>query len=454
MSTVEKLKESVVKAYEAKTRKSFEYNQKAQKFIPAGDTRTINWFQPYPFYGDRAEGYYIYDYDGNQYVDLCNNMTAMIHGHSHPHVVEALKKQAARGTTLGIPSEAQYKLAELICGRVPSVDKLRFTNNGTEANAFALRLARAFTGKDIIVKIDGGYHGSGEYANVNQTPNFFTDPPERYLTSKGIPARIMEDMRVVDYNDLAALEKVLDEEKGKVAAFILEPVLGVGGGCAPRDGYLQGIREITKRRGVLLIFDEVITFRLSEGGMQKKAGVKPDITMFGKMIGGGLPVGAVGGSEEVMALMDPRTMGNVSNSGTFTGNVLTMAAGLATMEILTQKEIDRIDVLGSRLAKAINSAAVTAKIDVTAYNIGSMLAVFPVKQGTQLINSRVVYQNVGKAAEFSHYFFLDMLSRGVTFLQRGLLVASTPMDEKLIDEVSAKIGESFEYLKPLRESLG
>jgi glutamate-1-semialdehyde 2,1-aminomutase len=454
MSNVEKLKKDIIDTYEKKTRKSFVYYQKAQKFIPAGDTRTINWFQPYPFYGDHAEGYCIYDYDGNRYVDLCNNMTAMIHGHSHPHVVEALKKQVARGTTLGIPSDAQYKLAELICNRVPSVDKIRFTNTGSEADMIAMRLARAFTGKDIIVKIDGGYHGCSDYAQVNELPNFFTNPPELFLASKGVPARIMEDVRVVDYNDLAALEKVLEEEKGKVAAFILEPVLGVGGGCAPHEGYLQGVREITKRHGVLLIFDEVITFRLSEGGMQKKVGVKPDITAFGKLIGGGLAIGAIGCSEEVMALMDPRTMGNVSNSGTFTGNVLTMTAGLANVEILTQKEIDRIDALGDRLAKAINKMAVSIGIDVSAYSIGSMLAVFPTKQGTPLNNSREVYQQVGPVVEFSHYFFLDMLSRGVTFLQRGLLVISTPMDEKLIDEVSVKIGESFEYLKPLRESLG
>lgn len=452
MNPVEQLKKSIVENYEKKTPASKKCNQEAVNYIPSGDTRAISYYEPYPIYGDRGSGYTLYDYDDNAYIDMLNCMTTLIHGHAHPKIVAAMIDQTAKGCAPAIPSESQYKLAEMICKRTPSVDKVRFTNTGSEAVLFAMRIARAYTDRDVIVKIDGGYHGSSDYAQVNQIPDIFNQgPPQRFLASRGIPERIIEDMRVVEFNDLPALEKVFGEEKEKIAAVILEPVLGAGGGVGPEDGYLEGIRELTQKHDSLMIFDEIITYRLSEGGMQKKAGVKPDLTTFGKIIGGGMPIGALGGREDIMTLFDPRAPGNVNQSGTFTGNALAMAAGCVSLELLDQAEIDRIDALGEKLYRLVQDRIDAVGIDVNAGTNGSMMAICPNKKSMK--TSRDAVSAYIEGMEFMKYFHLELLNLGVTCLSRGLFSISTPMDDAVIEDAANRIGDAIEHCKPIRDAL-
>lgn len=448
MISREDLKKSIVADYLARTPKSRAMVEAAEAYIPSGDTRAISYYQPYPIFGERGEGCYLYDYDGNRYTDFLNCMTAEIHGHAHPAIVAAQQAQVAKGCCLGIPCEAQQKLARILCDRVPSVDKVRFMNTGSEADLFAMRLARAFTGRKIILKMDGGYHGCSDYAQTNEIADVFhPDPPQLFLASKGIPDDILKYMRVVDYGDLAAAEKVMAAEGSQIAAIIIEPVLGAGGGVNPPDSYLQGLRALCDRYGSLLIFDEVISFRLSLGGRQLLAGVKPDLTAFGKIIGGGMAIGALGGREEVMRLFDPRVEGNIVQSGTFTGNPLAMASGVASLELITQAELDRMARLAELLSSSLNAKIRQLGINASTVTVGSMMAMYGT--ASKVTNSREALTAMLRNKEFLHHLFLEIMNQGAVCLSRGLYSISTPMNEEIVGDAAERIGRALGKAAPL-----
>jgi len=442
------IKTKIIENYESRTKKSKITAVTAENYIPSGDTRAFSYFPPYPLYGDEGEGCYLIDNDGNRYIDFLNCMTAGIYGHAHPTIVKAQIEQVKKGIAQALPCDAQYKLAKILCDRVPSVEKVRFTNTGSEADLFAMRVARAYTGRDIILKMDGGYHGSSEYAQVNEIPDIFTDkPPQLFVSSKGVPDTILQNMRVVDFADLEAAEKVMAAEGDKIAAIIVEPVMGAGCGGVATYEYLNGLKGLCDQYGALLIFDEVISFRFSIGGKQLDVGVKPDITAFGKILGGGMPIGAIGGRADVMRLFDPRVEGYVNQSGTFTGNALSMVSGVAGMELLTEQELKRLDNLSAKLAEVVDKKIKDLGINSYADAQGSLMAIYGTRE--KIVNSRMAIKAMVKNAEFIRFLHLELLNNGVVCLSRGIFSMSLPMNEKTIEQAGNIICNAIATVAPL-----
>ena len=450
---IEKIKKQVVDRYIKRTKKSKVHSEQAKQFLPGGDTRSIGYYKPYPVFGAKGKGCFLYDYDGNEYIDFVNNMTSLVNGHAHPHVVEALQKQIENGTAHGIPNEAQYQLAELITKRIPGMDKVRFNNSVSEATLFSMRAARAYTGKDKFLKIDGGYHGCHDFAQVNLFPDLDSPDFPRPTIGKGVPASVLQDILVMPYNNLEIAEKILREKGGEIAAIILEPLMGAGGGgLMAEQGYLKGLRKLADRYEVLLIFDEIITFRIHEGGWQAMEGVEPDITTLGKIIGGGLPVGAFGGREEIMSMFDPTRPESVTHSGTFTGNPMTMAAGLANLEIFGQKEIEQLNQLGEKFICDMNQTIKDCGIKGRLEGIGSVaVSRFSDRKVRSAKDAIMGFLEYG---EFLQYLHLEMMNRGVYFLHRGLFNLSTPMTQDVLDKSVSEFGGAFEMLKPLSDAIG
>src|SRR5207302_4824682 len=325
--------------YRETTPRSRALHEKAVAVMPGGTTRTTTYFDPYPVYIERGEGCRVWDADGNERIDMLGNYTPMILGHAHPKVVEAIQKQAARGTGFAAANAIEVQLATLLCERVPSLHAARFCNSGTEATMFAMRLARAFTGRAKIARIEGGYHGTHDYAEVSTNPDVDRagppDAPTAQADSIGTPGWALEQTVVLPFNNPDAAEAIIRREAGGLAAVILEPIIGAGGVIAATPDYLERLRSVTAELSILLIFDEVISLRVAPGGAQELYGVMPDLTTLGKIIGGGLPVAAFGGRADVMELLDPRRQPNLAQGGTYNGNPLGMAAGLAAMTELT-----------------------------------------------------------------------------------------------------------------------
>lgn len=328
----------------------------------------------------KGKGCYLYDVDGNEYIDMLNNYTSLIHGHAHPKILEAARAQLENGSVLGSATEIQYRHAEHLCPRVPCLERVRYGNSGSEGTLFAMRAARAFSGKNMFIKMDGGYHGSHDFIEVNVFPGAEIEPgteglPVRHV-EPGAPSSVLGDMRVVSFNDLNAVETLLKKYEAKIAAVMLEPMLGALGMVTPQSGYLKALRELTAHHGVLLIFDEVITFRISTGGMQKSEGVSPDLTALGKLIGGGFPIGAFGGRKDIMAVFDPNQPNAVFHSGTFNGTDVIMAAGLAALELYDQPAVDKVNSLGQKLRHGLNQAFKKVGITGQATGLGSLAQIF------------------------------------------------------------------------------
>jgi glutamate-1-semialdehyde 2,1-aminomutase len=424
--------------YGIRTERSREIVERLEHSIPGGSTRSLAFFPPYPLVISSGSGCRIRDADGNEFIDLLNNYTASVHGHALPAINEAMSKQAALGTVFPAPSELQAELAERIVGRVASVEKVRFANSGTEAVMMAVRGARAFTGREKIIKAEGGYNGMWE-----QVPVFWPQDPYR----AAMPEGVRELVCMVDYNDVGQLEAAMEEEGDEVAAIILEPVTGTGV-FAGTPEYFAAARRLADEHGALLICDEVITLRLGVGGFQEVLGVRPDLTTMGKIVGGGLPVGAFGGRADVMELFDPRSPRHLHHSGTFNGNLMTMAAGCVTLDLLTHSEIERINTLGERLAEGLRrSLGERPGLHGVVNNCGSLLHV---NFGTE--GEVRKYSDLKLDSSMAARFHLAALDEGVYFAPRGFMNTSTAMDEQVVDDVlgacSRSIGTLPVSLKP------
>lgn len=344
--------------------------------IPGGVNSPVRAFRGVggqPFFAERAAGAHVWDVDGNDYIDYVGTWGPAILGHAHPAIVQAVQSAAERGTSFGIPSEAEVRMAQVVKDCVPSVEKVRMVNSGTEACMSAIRVARGFTDRPKIIKFDGCYHGHVDSLLVKAGSGALTcGNPD----SGGVPAEFTAHTIVLPFNDRDAVEQAFAANKGQVAGIILEPVPGNAGVYLPRDGYLEFLREITTANNSLLIFDEVMTgFRVSLGGVQERFGITPDLSCFGKIIGGGLPVGAFGGRAEVMDVLAPD--GPVYQAGTLSGNPLAMAAGLATLEELKTGSVhEQLETIGARLESGLNAAAERAGIPVITQRVGSMSCLF------------------------------------------------------------------------------
>jgi len=346
---------------------------RAKGLLPGGVSSPVRAISPYPFYTDRAKGPYLWDADGNRFIDYCLAYGPMILGHRHPAITRAVSDQLQKGWLFGTPSELEVRLAERITGLYPSMEMLRFVSTGTEATMAALRVARGATGRDKIIKVEGGFHGAHDSVLIKAGSGATTlGIPD----SLGVPADTAKNTLQVPYNDLAALEKVLKSFPGEIACLIMEPVLGNIGPVLPQEGYLQAVRDLTHEHDVLLIFDEVITgFRLSLGGAQKYYGVTPDLTTLGKIIGGGFPIGIFGGKRRLLEQVSPS--GGVYQAGTFNGSPVSLAAGMATLDVLEkEKVLERLNIVGDSMRKALQETVDDLKLDYSVVGIASMFKVF------------------------------------------------------------------------------
>lgn len=383
----------------------------AQRIIPGGVNSPVRAFKSVggtPLFIDHAQGAYLYDADGRCYVDYVGSWGPLILGHAHPNVVKAIQEAASKGTSYGAPHAAEIELAKLICQVVPSIENVRFVNSGTEATMTAIRLARGYTKRDKFIKFEGCYHGHADALLVKAGSGGLTFG---LPNSAGVPVDVTKHTLVADYNDLCSVKKIFAEYPHDIAAIIVEPVAGNMNCILPVDGFLEGLRELCDNYGALLIFDEVITgFRVSLGGAQQCYSVMPDLTTLGKIIGGGLPVGAVGGRKEIMEYLAPQ--GNVYQAGTLSGNPLAMAAGIANLRELMRADFyNELESKTQQLVKAMQERAQQAKIPLTIQQIGSMFGLFFTDKPKLTSLHDVMQCNIPRFKQFFH----DMLKEGIYF---------------------------------------
>lgn len=390
------------------TSKSESLFAKAKTLFPGGVNSPVRAFRAVggnPLFIERGEGAYIFDVDGNRYVDYVLSWGPLIAGHAHPKVVDAIVQAASRGTSYGAPSPLELTLAESIMDFMPNIEMIRFVNSGTEATMSSLRLARAYTKRDKIIKFEGCYHGHADFLLVQAGSGVATlGLPD----SPGVPADTVKDTLVASFNDLDSVEVLFKQYPEQIAAIIVEPVAGNMGVVPPVDGFLEGLRNITKREGALLIFDEVMTgFRVHKGGTQTLYKIKPDLTALGKVIGGGLPVGAYGGKKEIMELVAPS--GSMYQAGTLSGNPLAMSAGIATLELIRDEKVwDEMEKHSRQLDAGIESAAKKAGVPVSQTRVGTMRTLF-------FSESKPIDWKTAKMADTVRFgkFFQKMLENGV-----------------------------------------
>lgn len=411
--------------------KSKELFAKAQNFIPGGVNSPVRAFRAVggePLFIKKADGAYLYDEDGNQFIELINSWGPMLLGHNHPKVKEAVIKAMEDGTSFGAPTAREVEIAELIVSMVPSIEKVRMVNSGTEATMSAIRVARGFTGRDKFIKMEGHYHGHGDSFLIAAGSGAMTmgDPD-----SPGVTKGTAKDTLIAPYNNLEAIEELIAANPGEIAALILEPVPGNMGLCLPKEGYLQGLRDICTREGIILIFDEVMTgFRLAKGGAQEIFGVTPDMTTLGKIIGGGMPVGAYGGKREIMEFVSPA--GPVYQAGTLSGNPIAMAAGLTMLNHLnTDSEVyAELNHIGTKLTEGIKSINQELGLDYTVNTLGSMYSLF-------FTDKPVFDFETAKTSDTALFgkYFQAMLKRGVYLApsQFESLFLSTALKDDVID---------------------
>jgi glutamate-1-semialdehyde 2,1-aminomutase len=379
----------------------------AKSLMPGGvssPVRAFNGVSGDPRFISHGKGSKMFDVDDNEYIDYVGSFGPLLLGHSYPAIVDALHRAASLGTSFGAPTKLEVQLAEVIKKAVPVIDKIRFVNSGTEATMSALRLARAFAKRDKIIKFEGCYHGHADMLLVQAGSGVATlGLPD----SPGVPKAATEHTLTAPFNDLDSINSLFEKFPDEIAAIIIEPVAGNMGVVSPNEGYLSGLREITRKHGALLIFDEVMTgFRVAWGGAQELYGVTPDLVCLGKVIGGGLPVGAYGGRSDIMSMIAPE--GPVYQAGTLSGNPLAMSAGLAMLNELQNRDYERLESASAQLESGLLKAASEAKIDISINRVGSMMTLFFSK------NSIANYEQA-KTCDLERFaqFFHAMLEQGV-----------------------------------------
>jgi len=437
--------ESLVAEYRRGTPLSKALHEQARGVLPGGDTRTIAFHPPYPLAIDRGEGCHIWDLDGARYIDLLNNYTSLIHGHAHPGIVEAVTRRLGRGTAFAAAGAEQYQLARMLTERVAALDLVRFCNSGTEATMHAARAARAFTGRELLVKMEGGYHGSYDDFEVSVHPSERNageaSSPRPTLDAAGVPANTTRNVCVLPFNDQEAAKMLFAARGDDIAAVIIEPVMGASGMIPADDAFLSQLRKLTEAHGALLIFDEVMTFRLAPGGYQGEVGIAPDLTTFAKIIGGGFPVGAFGGRAAIMEQYDPSAPTPMWQSGTFNGNAVTMAAGIAALDAFPAAEVAHINALGARLRAGLERLLERQRLVATVTGFGSFAAIHfsagPIRNYRDTVRGSLSLRRALHVA---------LLVEGVFCAPRLMFCTSTPMNESVIDESLQQIERAFERL--------
>ena len=418
--------------------------ERAKKSIPGGVNSPVRAFKAVggnPLFIRSAKGPYLQDEDGNQFIDLINSWGPMIIGHSHELIEEAVREAIPNSLSFGAPSHKEVEIGELIVSMVPSVEKVRMVNSGTEATMSAIRVARGFTGKDKVLKFEGCYHGHGDSFLIAAGSGAVTmGTPD----SPGVTKGTAQDTLLAPFNDLVSVQNILDQNQGDIAALILEPVVGNMGCVLPEKGFLQGLRSLCDQHQIVLIFDEVMTgFRLAPGGAQELYGVTPDMTTLGKIIGGGMPVGAYGGKKEIMDYVSPQ--GPVYQAGTLSGNPVAMAAGLAMLQHLNSNRdiYQKLDSTTNSIVKGIEDNVHKLGLPYTMNHVGSMFSLF-------FTDQKVIDFETAKASNTEVFgrYFLNMLERGVYLApsQFESLFVSTAITDDLVDAI---VTSNYESLKAL-----
>jgi glutamate-1-semialdehyde 2,1-aminomutase len=426
--------------YRQRTPKSAQAIQHASKYVPDGDVRISIWFEPYPTVMARGDGCQLRDVDGNDYLDFSNNWTSMIFGNNHPKVVEAIRKQAPLGSAMAAPHEGVFEWARMLCERIPSVERARFCTSGTEAIMFAIRAARAFTGKDKILKMEGNYHGS--YDIMEMQVGWRKLPP-------GLPKSALQDVLVTPFNDKESAERLIADHRDDLAAVIVEGIMGAAGMIPPEDEYLHHLKKAASQNEVLFIVDEVISFRLARGGAQQIYDVQPDLTALGKTIGGGLPVGAFGGREDVMAVYSPKHKRPAHHSGTFVATPIAVAAGIAGLELMSANTLERINTLGWALRQKLQELLDNLKLKIQIKGYGSLQQLHFTSE--PVLDARAAFLTQDR--DLLRLFHLSLMNRGIFISNRGFFAISIPMTENEIDQAVGVTAEVLTELKPLLEQI-
>lgn len=409
--------------------------ERAQGVLPGGNSRTTVYMAPRPIYAAEGTGCWIVDVDGDRRLDLLNNYTALIHGHAHPAVTEAATRRLARGSAFPLPTAEEIDLAALIVDRLDGVDQVRFANSGSEAVMMAIKAARGFTGRSKIAKFEGAYHGSYDWAEVSlgSGPDEWgpLEAPASIPYSKGTPASVLEDVVVLPFNRTELAVARIEREAKNLAAVLIDPMPNRVGLIPARADFLRAIREVTAAHGICLIFDEVISFRLGYRGAQGVFGIRPDLTSLGKIIGGGFPVGAVGGRAEVMAVFDPRGgKPRVPHGGTFNANPVTMAAGLAAMQLMDEKAFDRLDEVGGKLRSGVQACLERAGVPGAVTGMGSLFRLHPAERA--FVDYRSAVPSDADRARLDR-LHRDLIDHGILLAPTGLGCLSTAVGEAEIE---------------------
>ncbi|MDY0883628.1 aspartate aminotransferase family protein [Dongia soli] len=419
--------------------------ERALKVLPGGNTRTTVFFKPHPLYAQKGDGCRITDVDGTVRIDAINNFTSLIHGYNHPAINAAVTEQLASGMCFGLPTEAEIDLAELLCDRVESVEQVRFMNSGTEAVMTAIKAARAYTGRPMIAKCEGSYHGTYDFAEISEgaSPDRWGERirPQSVASSLGTPQGVLSDVLVLPFNDVEVCEKLLLEHAERLACILIDPMPNRVGLIKASPDYLAMLRRVADKIGSLLVFDEIIAFRLGYNGAQGAGSVKPDLTTFGKIIGGGFPVGALGGNADIMAVFDPRRgKPSVPHGGTFTANPMTMVAGQIALRLLTPESFDYLHRLGEQLQNGIEKIFKTQGIDGQVTGAGSLRRIH--FGSARLHDYRSSYADGAKQQRMTA-LHQAMLRNGILMAPTGLMALSTPMTGDDIGEIIDAFGKSL-----------
>ncbi len=414
----------------------------AGRSVNAGAAKGAYFFSPYPITLRRASGCELEDVDGRTYIDFSNHHTSQVLGHNHPAILEAVQSQLADGIAMGAATGIETRMARMMCERVPSVERIRFVNSGTEATLHAVRLARCFSGKPKVAKFEGGYHGSHDAVEISVAPPLDSagdaGEPTAVPGTGGMAPRAHEDTIVLPYHDEESVERILLRHRDQLACVMLDPKAGI---IPIRPEFMRRVREITEELGILLIFDEIVGFRRAEGGLQSTVGIKPDLTCFGKIIGGGFPVGAYGGRADVMDLVDNSTgPASVFQSGTHSGHAVAMAAGIATLETLTDEAYTHLNSLGDRLKTGLDQLCLDKGVTAQTVVTGS---VFGIHFGIDRLENYRDFARADKA--MAHTVFLSLINQGY-FLAQGLSMCaiSLPTQQSHIDGLISAVGNAID----------
>lgn len=437
-------------------RTSQEIYSQAVNVLPGGVSRNTIFRKPYPSYADKASGCYVTDIDGIERIDFANNMASLIHGHAHPAIVNAVIEQLQKGTAYTMGTEAEVLLAQHLCDRVPNFDRIRFVNSGTEAVMGMIKAARAFTGRPKIAKAEGAYHGTYDFAEVSQYANPTNwgniEKPNSVPLAYGTPKEVLENVIIFHYNNIELTLNILDQQKDQIAAVIIDPISHRAGLMEANQDFVEALYKWTRENGALLIFDEVVTFRVGYAGAQENYAVKPDLTAMGKIIGGGFPVGAFAGREDIMKVLDPREPNLLfPHSGTFSANPITMTAGRIAMELFDKEAVTKLNELTFSARNKIEEAIKLADVPVSLTGAGSMfrihLSAVPPTTYREAYQSKETLRVLNMLID--HLYFQEK----IMMINTCACMFSTVITDKEVERLAEGMLNGFKVIKPELEKL-